>query len=107
MSIYASLPAPNDDGADGPIVYRGSHVLPESDHQRGGWVDIALIPGHVRYWREHPGADLAGEPIDAAPDPYLRFGVNGKTVVLEPRHVAEIVESLVWWLKALAPENTP
>lgn len=102
MSIYASMPAPNDDEPGGPLVYRGSHVLPEPSDDRAGWVDIALIPGHVRHWREHPDADLSTEPIDAPPDPYLRFGVNGEAVVLEPHHVRQIVESLTEWLDALA-----
>jgi hypothetical protein len=81
---------------DAPILYQGSHVLPSPSDKRGGYVDIAAIPAHVRYWREHP--DGRDEPTDGPPDPYLRFGVNGETVILDVRNARTVYESLREWL---------
>lgn len=119
MSIFSSLGAPNDDehednctiwtkndgiwdieeGAvcscgrpDAPIVYQGSHILPSQDDERGGHVDIALIPSHIT----RDGRD--DRPEDEAPWPFLRMGVNSETVILTRRNVLEIVESLTYWL---------
>ena len=126
MSIFASMAAPADDEHEddcahwdktdpesweisgkpcscgepnAPLVYRGSHVLPSSSDERGGHVDLALIPAHVRYWRENPNAPIETEP-DFPPEPYLRFGVNEGTVILERHHVEQIVSELSWWLNA-------
>jgi len=133
VSIFASLDAPDGDGhtdgcaswdkhggiwelssrpcdcgqPDAPIVYRGSHVLPAETDGRGGWVDIALIPGHVRYWRENPCAPAETEPVDAPPDPFLRFGVNNETVILTRRNVEQIAASPTYWLEALEPPGQP
>lgn len=101
MSIYGSLEAPSEDEredgtVDAPLVYQGSHIPPdERTDPRGGWVDLALIPSHIT----RDGRD--DKPEDAAPWPYLRFGVNESTVVLTRKHVEEIVETLTWWLRAL------
>lgn len=121
MSIYGSLNAPDDldheDGCacyvekppgsgcwefsgepcdcgqpDAPLVYRGSHVLPSDNDERGGWVDIASIPYHIT----RDGRDDRDE--SEGPWPYLRFGVNTETVVLTPRHVATIHAELGGWL---------
>jgi hypothetical protein len=73
-------------------VYQGSHVLPAESDERGGWVDIALIPSHIT----RDGRD--DQPEDEAPWPYLRLGVNEQTVILTRRNVQEIHESLSWWL---------
>lgn len=131
MSIFASLKAPSDDehtddcarwdkriDADGetweiserdcdcgqpdaPLVYQGSHVLPEETDLRGGYVDLALIPAHVRFWRDNPDAPVSTGP-DNPPDPYLRLGVNGETVILTRRHVSEIWAELSEWLERTA-----
>lgn len=106
MSIYGSLPAPDDDPrADGtvaaPLVYQGSHILPdERTDPRGGYVDIALIPSHIT----RDGRDE--RPEDGPPWPYLRFGVNGATVVLTRDQVEQIVMTLTWWLHAVSREGT-
>lgn len=121
MSIYASLPAPDDlrhedcctkwrevepgvfesvEGAPctcglprAPIVYRGSHVLPSAaSDPRGGSVDLALIPGHITRNGRDDGPD------DGAPWPYLRLGVNGETVVLDRAGVALVHRTLSRWL---------
>lgn len=135
MSIYASLAAPSDDEhelgcdfyretsqdyfeisgevcncgqPDAPIVYQGSNVLPSLDDRRGGWVDIALIPPHVRYWRESPGAPVASEPDSwtSSPEPFLRFGVgelrgDHGTVLLTVRNVIEVRDTLSAWITAV------
>ncbi len=130
MSIWASLEAPDDDHPvecavyvetppgnhsyefsenpcdcgqpDAPIIYQDSHVLPSLTDPRGGEVDLALIPPHVRYWRENPDGPVSSEPdIDTSPpEPFLRFGVNEGTVILDRRAVQKIHETLTWWLNA-------
>lgn len=130
MSIFASLSAPSDDQHEddcaqwekhddyweigdrpcdcgqprAPFVYQGSHVLPSDSDERGGYVDIALIPGHVRYWRENPDAPVETEP-DGPPDPFLRFGVNEGTVILRRAHVEQIVSELTEWLERTSREG--
>lgn len=127
MSIFASLAAPDgdehldscarwaktDDASweisnrpcdcgqpDAPLVYQGSHVLPdERTDPRSGWVDLALIPSHIT----RDGRD--DKPEDDMPWPYLRFGVNGETVILTRHHVEQIVRRLSWWLGALDGEG--
>jgi len=74
VSIYASLASPDDSEhtddcaqwekhgdlweisdrpcdcgqPDAPLVYQGSHILPDEKHdKRGGFVDLALIPSHI------------------------------------------------------------
>jgi hypothetical protein len=134
MSIYGSLPAPADDEhdvencayyvedppgsgcfefsgepcdcgqADAPLVYQGSHVLPSEGDERRGYVDIACIPAHVRYWRDNPNAPVESEP-NGPPEPFLRFGVNEGTVVLTRRNVEQVHETLAWWLEATKRET--
>lgn len=112
MSIWASLPAPQEHPEwcaiwresptdavgvapaacscghiDSPITYWGSATLPWANLERAGHVDIAETT--------MPGGRIA---------PYLRFGVNGGTVVLEPAHVRQIVETLTGWLDRLDEE---
>lgn len=125
MSIFASLEAPDDEDheencggwfkeddlwtftgpcdcgqPDSPLVYQGSHVMPSEDDKRGGYLDIALIPGHVRVYRDDPGA--SSEADDLPPEPYLRFGVNEGTVILTRHNVEQIHETLTWWLEETA-----
>lgn len=131
MSIWASLTAPSDDHHEegcafyvetspncyeisgkpcscgqpaSPLVYRGSHILPELADPRGGYIDLAYIPAHVRFWRENPDANSADEPWDPI-EPFLRFGVNGETVILTTAHVEEVYESLGHWLRRAKGEE--
>jgi hypothetical protein len=60
-----------------------------------------MIPGHVRFWLEHPEAPPAEEPDDCPPEPFLRLGVNGETVILTRRHVERIHAVLGDWLGSL------
>lgn len=55
-----------------PLVYRGSHVLPKDDDQRGGFVMVCSIPNHIQrsvgvcpLAREHTYKMLPG-PSDLA-----------------------------------------
>lgn len=126
MSIYGSMAAPSDDEhldvcgiwikdgnvwemrdksactcgqPDTPLVYQGSHVLPSEDDERGGWIDIALIPSHIT----RDGRD--DRPEDEAPWPFLRFGVNEETVVLTRRNVLEVNATLMRWLDLTREED--
>jgi len=126
MSVFASLSAPDDsyhgDGCavfveaslgvlefsgkdcdcgkpDSPIVYMGSHVVPSDEDAREGVVDIALIPSHIT----RDGRD--DQPEDGTPWPFLRFGVNEGTVILTPRNVRQIRDTLTDWLDSLGAEN--
>lgn len=118
MSIYGSLPAPDggehEDGCarwdkdgdvwemsdrpcdcgqpDAPLVYQGSHVLPLVTDERGGDIDIASIPGFIT----RDGRDNGGD--EDRPWPFLRFGVNGETVVLTERNAREVAATLNDWL---------
>lgn len=88
-----------------PIVYQGSHVMPSLDDARAGWVDLAIVLPHVRFWREHPNAEPKDEPdSDTHPiEPFLRFGVNGEAVILTRAHVEQIIEELRWFMRKSRP----
>lgn len=85
---------------DTPLKYQGSHVLPSDEDERGGWVDIACILGHVRYYRDNPNAPVNEEPEWPNVEPFLRFGVNDEKVVLTERNVQMVYDSLGEWLEA-------
>ena len=96
MSIWASFGGIDKDYRSGePIVYRGSHLFPD-EKDRGGSVDIALIPGHVRFYRENPNSE-SSEPTGV--EPWLRLSVNDGTVILDREQVKALVFDLNWWLK--------
>lgn len=94
---------PDFDDLDAPIVYQGSHVLPDEAHVRGGSVGLALIPAHVRFWRDNPDANGEDEPDDGAPEPFLRLDVEGEdgTVVLTRRQATRLRDALNDWLGRL------
>lgn len=83
MSIFATFL--DFDGAEGPapIVYRGSHILPSDDDERGGMVMLALIPSFIN----RTGDD---GPEDEAPLPWLRLSgrVQQELVALARRSAA-------------------
>lgn len=125
MSIFASLNAPSDGEHEddcaqwvkrgdcweigerpcdcgqprAPFVYQGSHALPSDADERGGDVDIALIPSHIT----RDGRDDRSEA--EGPWPYLRLGVNEGTVILDRSHVEQIVAELTWWLAAVGGDQ--
>lgn len=67
---------PSLDDHDAPIVYQGSHVLPEMDDARGGALSLAIIPPHVRFWRDNPDSPTNKEPDGKPTDPFLRLEVQ-------------------------------
>lgn len=104
MSIWASWPAPDADYPTGPgeepwpcpYAYPEGHSnrYPDGTLHRGGWVDIAVIPAHVKFWLDHPDAPLHEEP-DGGWDPdWLRFGVNGATLILDRAGVELVYRTL-------------
>lgn len=97
--------------AAGPIVYRGSHILPADTDLRGGSVDLAQIPGWI-YREGQPPIDETGERHW----PWLRLWVaSGEgtdelkpghaAVVLDRAHVQEIHTYLGEWLEQTATEQ--
>jgi hypothetical protein len=67
---------PAFDDLDAPIIYQGSHVLPEMEHARGGSLDLAVVLPHVRFWRENPDAEVSDEPYGEPTDPFLRLSLH-------------------------------
>jgi hypothetical protein len=100
---------PDFDDLDAPIVYQGSHVLPEESDFRAGSLDLAAIPPHVRFWRENPDADVEDEPgYPDACEPFLRMsleahestygGGGDATVLLTIRQATRLRDALDHWL---------
>lgn len=92
---------PECDGWEAPWVYQGSHVMPTLDAERGGWVDLAYPASHCSTPKEHAagGIDYSEARENGSPaHPWMRFGVNGETVVLHRRQIARIVDTLTRWL---------
>lgn len=82
MSIYGTDLAFGgfDDTDPAPLVYRGSHVLPEDDGERGGELQFASIGGFV--------GDGTREPLDLDCNsdelwPWLRVSTARDDVVLD------------------------
>jgi len=115
MSIYATWPLlAADTAANAPLVYQGSHVNPDSGHERAGWLEIAAIPNHC-----HP--EVRNRDMTApAPTPdrlaqlgveYLRLSVGqgpgsaspalsgAATVVLDRSQVEQLCATLEAWLE--------
>lgn len=98
MSIYVtilSFDADSDEGAVAPLVYRGSHILPSADSERGGWLELASIPSHC----SADGQSL----VD-----FMRFDVSPNedgdptvTVLLDRSQVLLLNRSLADWLGRL------
>lgn len=84
----------------GPIVYRGSHILPSAEDKRGGSLSLAEIPGFIT----RNGRDDGPEDEDR-PWPYLRAtmrAVNAddcQDVVLDRGQVSSLSAYLVDWLE--------
>lgn len=109
MSIWASLPAPNDDHADGCGIWESmtdGFLLPHE-------CTCGLRHAPLTYWGannwpssaggdRHGSVDIAAAMPDGRPLPFLRLSVfgsgNAHAVVLEPAHVEQIVETLTGWL---------
>lgn len=100
---------PDFDDLDAPIIYQGSHVLPDETDARGGSVDLAHIPGHVRFWRDNPNAPVEDEPETPPCDRFLRLSMHSyegtygegeghTTVILTRRQAARLRDSLTEFL---------
>lgn len=87
----------------GPIVYQGSHVMPADGDPRGGWFDLAEIPGFIR----RDGQDADGD--DDPSHPWLRVGMRSArgdgVVVLTRDQVARIHAYLGGWLELTEGEE--
>lgn len=107
----------SEDDEPAPIRYLGSHVLPTPGDERGGSLDLGLIPGFItdNGWCLH-GVDHTSrtstrdactcEPLDELPAvwPFLRVGVSdddeaGCVVVLDHAQVLALRDELTAWLK--------
>ncbi len=88
---------PEPDDLDAPIVYQGSHVVPDDTDERGGSVDLACLPGHITRDARDDG--------DGPGLPYLRLGVqvaaglDPATVILTERQARRLHETLGEWLE--------
>ncbi len=91
----------------GPIVYRGSHVLPSDDDARGGSLGCAEIAGCIT----RDGRDDGPEDEDQ-PWPFLRVTMRAEDaadcqdVVLDRRLVLSLRDYLSDWLAATDPVET-
>lgn len=75
MSVWVSRLALTGEWADEllpPLTYRGSHIIPSRDGERGGSVDTAHLPGFIT----RNGLDDAGDGEDAPWWPFLRLSVR-------------------------------
>lgn len=81
----------------GPIVYRGSHILPAVDDKRGGSFSLAEIPGFIT----RDGRD-DGPEDDGSAWPYLRVTMRAndaddcQDVVLDRAQYIELRDYLTW-----------
>lgn len=82
-----------------PIIYRGSHILPSEDSQRGGHVSLAEVPGHITRDGRDDGPD-----DEFGTWPWLRLSVGQEDVVLDEALVRGLREALDGWLLARAGE---
>lgn len=115
MSIYCTFSVFDADGEGGdypqPYRYRESHVLPSKDDPRGGFLDLAYIPGFIT----RDGRDVDGELDPQCENegvwPFLRFSLRPEhdpsavgvedaedTVVLDREQVVALRDELNDWL---------
>ncbi len=75
MSVWCSRFVTESDGfpsdGPGPLIYRGSHIIPTADGERGGGVDTAHLPAFI----SRDGYD-ADEGDGLSWWPYLRLSVT-------------------------------
>lgn len=108
----------------GPLRYDASHLLPEPDGQRAGFVSLCEIPGFI----SRPGRELCGDD-DECPKPatqccdrvwpYLRLWVwdgrvresgsdfTGCPVLLDRDQVEQVHAYLGRWLERAAISHAP
>lgn len=104
---------PEPEDLDAPYIYQGSNILPDTGDPRGGSVDLASIPAHIRFWRENPDAPVESEP-DLPVEPFLRFSVHENpetpnqsegdaTVLLNIDQARRLIDALNEWIERTAP----
>lgn len=109
MSIYGSFAVYDGEPYDhpAPMIYRGSHVLPNPDDPRGGSLDLGYIPGFITRDGRHRLAEPDPECDDEGVWPWLRVSLrptddawaDGEdTVVLDRDQVAALRDDLTDWL---------
>lgn len=85
-----------------PIIYRGSHILPSEDSQRGGHVSLAEVPGRItRDGRDDGPDDRYGVW------PWLRLSVGQEDAVLDEQLAGSLYRALGDWLTARGNTNLP
>lgn len=94
-----------------PLLYRGSHVLPDDADLRGGSFDLAEIPGFIQRVGRPTVCDeeTCEKPGTVCCDqvwPWLRVSIGPETVVLDRRQVARVHEYLGGWLERCPDEVT-
>jgi hypothetical protein len=76
-----------------PILYRGSHILPSEEDERGGSVQLAEVPGYIT----RDGRD-DGPEDGVTPWPYVRLSVGQEDAVLNEALAASLRDALGGWL---------
>ena len=118
MSIYATAVhfGTDDPGDRGPLVYEASHILPEDNTPRAGFVSLCEIPGFISDGDRRLCGDeeQCTEPATECCDrvwPWLRLwvwdgrvrdsgsGFTGSPVLLNREQIAEIHSYLGRWLE--------
>ena len=77
-----------------PIRYRGSHVLPSGDDERGGELSLAEVPGHVT----RDGRD-DGPEDGVTPWPFVRLSLGVEDAVLDEALARSLRDALDGWLE--------
>lgn len=87
---------------DSPIKYQGSHVIPSDKAERGGYLSLGAIPGHI----DRPKLKAISD--DMTPyHPWLRISVDSgpedrdPTVILTRKQVTALRDELNRWLGTL------
>lgn len=83
MSVYATTHQVED-----PIIYDGSHIMPDQDSPRGGAVDVATVPYYL-----DPPMRVVRLSVSENTGPHA-------TVLLDVDQVRELRDALTAWLAA-------
>lgn len=105
MSIWCSdLGFDDEFELPAPLIYQGSHVLPDENDPRGGSFDLAHVPGFIG-----PEGAHVDDP-DETCQPFLRVALHGwddvrSTVVLDGEQVHRLRDELTVWLARAGVED--
>lgn len=84
-----------------PIVYQGSHILPDEEDRRGGYVSLSLVPSHIT----RDGRD--DRPEEGTPYPWVRVSLETEDVILDEQQAAAMYRALGDWLLARSTSAEP